>query len=73
MLIKQILKQSRKSSTRAILDFSNLQLCEKTKKKRSQTGLIMQWRYLNCSCIFPAWLEILSNYHFNLIGLLMLH
>ena len=33
MLIKHILKQSRKSSTRAILDFSNLQLCEKTKKK----------------------------------------
>ena len=38
MLIKQILKQSRKQSTRAIHveDFSDLQLCQKTEKSKSE-------------------------------------
>ena len=54
MLIKQILKQSREQTTRVIhvKDFSNLQLCGKPEK--SQRGLKMKLRYLNCSYIFST-------------------
>ena len=55
MLIKQILKQSRKKGTRGIHveDFSNLQLCEKTEQSKStrfDNGMKI-FKHLHFSCL----------------------